>query len=155
IGLVAILPSKRATFHGAAAALLALTAPAAAGDINCAPVIGQLGSCGANNHLILPPAYYDHPFDGVVIENAITDMADMARVCAPNPLAAVAMACASRYTHPSGERRCYIYIAPDDYLNRYRVTIDAVRRHEVAHCNGWPQAHPRLLEGNGKGVFDP
>ena len=51
--------------------------------------------------------------------------------------------------------RCYIYIAPSSYLQRNRVSAEAVRRHEIAHCNGWPAGHPRLLEWDGKGEFDP
>ncbi len=36
-----------------------------------------------------------------------------------------------------------MYFAPADFLKQNRVTLDAVRRHEIAHCNGWPQSHPR------------
>jgi len=114
-----------------------------AGLINCALLVGQLG-CGLNDHYILPPKEYDRPFPGTIIENTVIDQEQMAIVCAPNPKAAVAMGCSRHYRHPSEERdRCYIYIAPDNYLNKYHVTVDAVRRHEIAHCLGWPQSHPR------------
>jgi hypothetical protein len=46
-------------------------------------------------------------------------------------------------TNLTGEQRCYIYIAPKWYLDKFRVTADAIRRHERAHCLGWPKDHPR------------
>jgi hypothetical protein len=117
----------------AAAALLASTiAPAAAVS-------------GANDSLILPPAVYDKPFPGRVIENTAVDMDDMAGLCSPNPKAGIAMGCSIHFDDSlTGKpRACYVYFAPDWYLQRFSVTREAVRRHEIAHCNGWPQSHPR------------
>lgn len=112
------------------------------GEINCAMTVGGAHGCGANDRYILPPAEYDRRFPGVVIENAMPDQTDMERVCAPNPKAAIAMGCSSRYQR-GDELRCYVWIAPDSYLNKYKVTVDAIRRHEIAHCLGWPQSHPK------------
>src|SRR5262245_39981451 len=34
-------------------------------------------------------------------------------------------------------------VAPASELKQHGVTVDAVRRHEIAHCNGWPGTHPK------------
>ena len=150
--------------HLITAALLALSAPAAA--TNCDPMrLYREGVCDSrppsiknknNDHLHLPPIEYDKPFVGTVIENAAKDMDDMANLCGVDPEAGgKLLGCARKFTHPTGERRCYIYIMPDSYLKQFAVTYDAVRRHEIAHCNGWPGSHPRPLEKSDKGIFDP
>jgi len=122
---------------------LAAFSGAAHGEVNCATVIGSYKDCGANNYYILPPQEYIRSYPGKIIENTAEDMQHMAFVCAPNPMAAVSLGCATPYVHSSGEKRCYIWFAPDWYLNSKKVTIDAVRKHEIAHCLGWPQTHPR------------
>jgi len=73
-------------------------------------------------------------------------MDEMADVCAPNPKAHIAMGCAIHFVHSVTGKptRCYIYIAPDYYLKRWNITTEAVRRHEIAHCNGWPGYHPDM-----------
>jgi hypothetical protein len=86
-----------------------------------------------------PPAQYDHPFAGKVFEITANTMAEMAVLCAPHPRAGRLFGCGP---HGSPEE-CHIIIAPVDYLNIYGVTAEQVRRHEMAHCNGWPAHHPR------------
>ena len=137
-----------------AAALLALTAPAAAiqcerkGDF-CDPTMGR-GTCPAgevrfqgecwtpNSIKILPPAEYDKPFSGILIEKRARDMNEMGDLCAPNLKANKLLGCSSLI-----DPFCIIRIAPDDYLKLYAVSVEAVRRHEIAHCHGWPGSHPR------------
>src|SRR5262245_2668562 len=131
----------------AAVLLMTLSAtPAAAIDfVDCSMVIGHLNVCGENDKKILPPKEYDHPFQGTVVEIIATEIEQMAIACAPNPLAAKAMGCAAKVDRPEyAYPRCYVFIAPDWYLKKNRVTLDAVRRHEIAHCNGWPQSHPQM-----------
>jgi hypothetical protein len=64
-----------------------------------------------------PPAQYDHPYDGLVGERVI-------------PVAETRVIWVSDNT-------CFI-ILPDDEL----APVDTYRRHEIAHCNGWPADHP-------------
>jgi hypothetical protein len=91
-----------------------------------------------------PPPIYDKPFEGTLIENIARDMFDMERWCAPHPRAGSLIGCAFTHENPiSGEYRCFIFIAPDFYLKRWNTTAEAARRHEIAHCNGWPNYHPR------------
>jgi hypothetical protein len=128
----------------ATAAVLALAMPAAASP--CPSGWEQHGDfCErkSNDVYVLPPAEYDKPFNGALVESIAKDMQDMADWCAPHPRAATLMGCAYRVPNLTGEQRCYIYIAPKWYLDKFRVTADAIRRHERAHCLGWPKDHPR------------
>jgi len=140
-----------------ATALLALSATAAEAvncdadqvqyEDTCEPKPPPMGprTAGVMNNHILPPAEFDKPFTGRLIENQIDDMEEMANVCSPNPKAAQALGCNQRYIHTvTGEVRCYVYYAPAWYMERHGVTIEAVRRHELAHCMGWPQSHPGM-----------
>ena len=88
---------------------------------------------------------YDKPFAGALIDNTAFDMADMADLCSPHPHAERLLGCSVRFML-NNRPRCYIYIAADSYLKKYKeygITAEAVRRHEIAHCNGWPGHHPR------------
>jgi hypothetical protein len=51
----------------------------------------------------------------------------------------VALGCSVRYPNPD---RCYITIATDDIIRKTLLNYEIILRHEVAHCNGWPQNHP-------------
>ena len=73
-----------------------------------------------------PPAYYVHPYNGPVIERVL-------------PLAQAQALCAKRGAPADAcswitKGRCYIVLpskgAPVKDINAYR-------RHEIAHCNGW------------------
>ena len=103
-----------------------------------------------DDYRILPPAAFDYDFPGVIIEKTATSKDDMAQWCAPNPKASIAMGCSTwALRMPNSHKTCWIYYAPDWYLQKYKVSQDAVRRHEIAHCNGWPGDHPP-----GGGVTD-
>ena len=148
-----------------AALLLALTVPAAAITCDterlqredvCDPTTPTKGSrIRDNNHKILPPVEYDKPFAGTLIENTARTMQDMADWCALHPPREV-LGCAFRFQNSKDEEpRCRIFIAPASELKQRGLTVDAVRRHEIGHCNGWPGSHPRSLEGSSKELFDP
>jgi len=84
-----------------------------------------------------PPSQYDHPYEGLVGERlmpvaetrVICDSLGASHSSADAP-GGVACAWVSDNT-------CFI-ILPDDEL----APVDTYRRHEVAHCNGWPADHP-------------
>jgi hypothetical protein len=86
-----------------------------------------------------PPSQYNHPYDGLVDERVM-------------PVAEVRVLCTSLgASHSSADASapggvacawvsddtCFI-ILPDDEL----APVDTYRRHEIAHCNGWPADHP-------------
>jgi hypothetical protein len=81
---------------------------------------------------ILPPPEYDRPYEGNLSEMRV-DREWLDKLCpAPQPLA-----CAIRTS-----TGCQIIIGDDDILQAAGLTLDIVRRHERAHCAGWPGDHP-------------
>ena len=40
---------------------------------------------------------------------------------------------------------CWIVLAPEEDMKRVGVWMDLIRRHEIAHCNGWPGDHRGAL----------
>ena len=102
---------------------------------------GRHGWCTARSALrqdikLEPPAQYNHPYDGPVVELVM-------------PVAEVRALCASQGASPRGvacswvsDGTCYIVLPSDE-----QVPISTYRRHETAHCNGWPADHPRRKLG--------
>ncbi len=86
-----------------------------------------------------PLSQYNHPYDGLV-EERVLPVAEVRVVCdslaashssadasAPGGTAACAWV---------NDDTCFI-ILPDDE----GAPVDTYRRHEIAHCNGWPADH--------------
>jgi hypothetical protein len=87
---------------------------------------------------LTPPPEYDRPYKGELIEIR-ADRERMDALCPKGPLGWSTNGCAL------GDRtRCVIVIATDDLLPWWRPYRE-VRRHEIAHCNGWPANHPRSV----------
>ncbi len=125
------------------------------GDLCIRCPAGQVkyeGECWTPNSIYaLPPPEYSKPWAGQVVETIAYDREDLDRLCAPQPQKGGILGCA----HRSGSD-CVISIAPLDVLKKRDIMIEAVRRHEIAHCNGWHHPKPRSLDGNGKGeAIDP
>jgi hypothetical protein len=86
-----------------------------------------------------PPAQYDHPYDGPVDER-VMPVAEVHELCtslgashsSADASAPGGVACAW-----VSDGTCYI-ILPDDE----QAPVATYRRHEIAHCNGWPANHP-------------
>jgi hypothetical protein len=78
-----------------------------------------------------PPARYNHPHNGPVVERVLPE-AEVRTVCMSMGTDLFATAC-------SWQRNgtCYI-VLPNDK----QVPVENFRRHEIAHCNGWPPNHP-------------
>jgi hypothetical protein len=77
-----------------------------------------------------PPPKYVHPYHGPVIERVL-------------PLAEARRACARMGTHADAcswvkRGTCHLVIP----LGGPVSDLGAYRRHEMAHCNGWPASHP-------------
>jgi hypothetical protein len=79
-----------------------------------------------------PPAQYNHPYDGQVVERVIT-LAEVRTLCMSMGTPLDTLACSWR-----SDGTCYI-VLPSDGM----APLDTYRRHEIAHCNGWPANHPR------------
>jgi hypothetical protein len=89
--------------------------------------------------IIPPPAVYDHAYTGRLAVQQGT-MAQIEHYChtmhgivSPHQ----ALGCAK-----IGEHRCFVVIPRIG--GQITASIQAqIRRHEIAHCNGWPANHPR------------
>jgi hypothetical protein len=78
--------------------------------------------------LLEPPAQYDHPYPGQVIEQQLSLLQTM-RLC-HGPVNACSWL---------DKGVCHIVIADDEKDARL---VALIHRHEVGHCNGWPHHHP-------------
>jgi hypothetical protein len=89
-----------------------------------------------NETIIVPPAEFDKPFVGQLEEFIINDLEELTNFCEG------LLGCAKRLQTVSGGPAlfCSIYLPADELIRRYGLTIEIVRRHEIAHCNGWD--HP-------------
>ena len=81
-------------------------------------------------YVLEPPVRYNHPYAGQTIERVLP--LDQARqVCAH--MGASADACSWVV-----KNKCYLVMPRDGPVK----DLNAYRRHERAHCNGWGEAHP-------------
>ena len=79
-----------------------------------------------------PPAKYDHPYDGQVVERVMPED-EVRSACMSMGLDSLTAACSWRINST-----CYVFLPTDG-----QAPVDTYRRHEIAHCNGWPADHPR------------
>jgi hypothetical protein len=75
-----------------------------------------------------PPARYNHPYDGQVIEQVMSP-AQVAMICVSH--GAFGAACSWKHNGV-----CHILLPKGDEL-----LLAFYRRHEMAHCNGWSYWH--------------
>ena len=78
-----------------------------------------------------PPARYNHPYDGPVDERVMS-VSEARTLC--NSLDAFPTGVACSWV---ADGTCHI-VLPNDY----QAPVSTYRRHEIAHCNGWPANHP-------------
>jgi hypothetical protein len=86
---------------------------------------------------VLPPLEYDHPY-GCALMITRGDKEVMTKECPKTPFR-ITLGCSHEY--PS-TNFCHVFIASDEILKAVGWTYEAVRRHEIGHCNGWPADHP-------------
>jgi hypothetical protein len=79
-----------------------------------------------------PPARYDHPYNGQVVERVVPE-AEVRSLCMSMGADAIGVACSWQ-----SNGTCNIVLPSDG-----RAPVAAFRRHEIAHCNGWPANHPQ------------
>jgi len=78
-----------------------------------------------------PPAQYNHAYNGQVVERVMPE-AEVRSVCMSMGTDLFAVACSWQINDT-----CYVVIPNDG-----QAPVDTYRRHEIAHCNGWPANHP-------------
>jgi hypothetical protein len=78
-----------------------------------------------------PPAQYNHPYAGRVDER-VMPVAEVRTLCRSVGASGRFVACAW-----VSNGTCHIVLPSDE-----RAPVSTYRRHEIAHCNGWPENHP-------------
>ena len=89
-----------------------------------------------------PPAQYDHPYPGQVVEQRLSRLQIISTCHGP------AESCSW-----VDKGVCYIALPQGEEDTRL---IAYIRQHEIGHCNGWPSHHPNArrmeYEPNAKGA---
>jgi hypothetical protein len=80
---------------------------------------------------IRTPAQYNHPYDGPVVER-VMHVAEVRTLCRSVGASGSLVACAW-----VSNGTCNIVLPNDE-----PAPVSTYRRHEIAHCNGWPANHP-------------
>jgi hypothetical protein len=79
-----------------------------------------------------PPEQYNHPYNRQV-EERVVPVAEARTLCMSMGADLLGVACSWQ-----SNGICYIVLPNDEY-----APVATFRRHEIAHCNGWPANHPR------------
>jgi hypothetical protein len=96
----------------------------------------QAALLAPEHRMIIPPAEYDHPYEGDLwILRANSEQ--MARLCPPpkNPRNYIT-GCAKIMMNG-----CWVVIADESILRKTGLSYRVVLRHEQGHCNNWPANH--------------
>jgi hypothetical protein len=88
-------------------------------------------------YVLEPPTQYVHPYHGQVIEQVLP-LQEARNLCAH--MGAPADACAWQ-----NKNKCFIVIPTNGPVS----DLNAYRRHEIAHCNGWDHSHSRDAHSEG------
>lgn len=85
----------------------------------------------------LPPAEYDHAYDGklTIVRAPDAQVRERCLTASTYNPAFQMLGCSRRNT--SGPNTCTIWIVTDDELRQLGWYYDIVLAHEVGHCNGW------------------
>jgi hypothetical protein len=105
--------------------------------MNNACKLGRHGWCApmsAEPHDVKlePPAQYNHPYDGPVVER-VAPTAEARALCTSQGALRRGVACSW-----VSDGTCYMVLPSDE-----QAPVSTYRRHEMAHCNGWPANHLR------------
>jgi hypothetical protein len=87
-----------------------------------------------NGAYVLPPTEYDHDYDKPLGTTRAKSLELVRQLC--NRRLSQGLGCAHRF--PTG---CWIIMASDELIQAAGWEPDIVRRHEIGHCNGWPEDH--------------
>lgn len=86
-----------------------------------------------------PPAKYDHPFNGVMRVDH-----DVAACIKMRPLVPgeIRLGCTDRRSKTADAKDlCIVHMLPEEELKRYGASSERLLRHNIGHCNGWPDDH--------------
>ena len=88
----------------------------------------------AEQHLVLPPLEYDHPYDGELVTVTAESTDEVRVLCPAVPFKSGWPLGCSRL---ASSNRCVVVLAREDIIVAYGWTLDIIKRHEIGHCNGW------------------
>ncbi|MRX31924.1 hypothetical protein [Aminobacter sp. MDW-2] len=106
--------------------------------------LADIAMAGKNDAEWNPPARYDHPYTGNLKVRYLPPK-DVYRLCAKMLKDANG---SEKGTYPGmrgcsvlkkGGKRCNVVVVDRTWK---KATPEAVLRHEIGHCNGWPFEHP-------------
>lgn len=80
-----------------------------------------------------PAPEFDHPYKGELTIVTAQSAEELQKACRNVP---AALGCSERWP-----TKCLITLAPDSIIKAHGWTMEAVIRHETAHCNGWHVDH--------------
>ena len=84
--------------------------------------------------MYLPPAEFDKPYPGKITIETVTSAQLQARCAAASQWS---LGCS--FPRPGN---CLILLVSETSMLIVGWTLEAMLRHERAHCNGWTQDHP-------------
>jgi hypothetical protein len=91
--------------------------------------------------LLVPPKEYDLPYKGTVIVVPANSQKQVRAMCPKTKFnLGVALGCAEERSWG-----CRVIMAPDAEITAAGFPPELVKRHEIAHCNGWPADHRGAL----------
>jgi hypothetical protein len=100
----------------------------------------------------LPPLKYDHPYLGRLLVIVGGNQIETGFACHQVRMPPI-LAC----TLPKYPGACLIIHALEDSIIETGTTLNIVLRHEIGHCNGWPEDHgysePFVIRGDDGGVI--
>src|SRR5262245_22195841 len=88
----------------------------------------------------MPPAEYDVPYTGELTIWRVQSQQGIRQHCWRATFTEHAIAC-TVHSRPYPSAWCDVYVLEDAILKKVGLTLAAVLRHELAHCNGWPGDH--------------
>jgi hypothetical protein len=85
-----------------------------------------------------PPEHYDHPYNGPLVVTVARDETHVRELCPSAKFTlGVALGCSVRHVTEG----CWVVLAPEAVISAAGFPPELVKRHEIAHCNGWPADH--------------
>jgi hypothetical protein len=90
---------------------------------------------------VVPPKEYDHPFGGTVIVLPARDQKQVRELCPKAKFMGAALGC----PEITSSWDCRVVLAADSVIKAAGFPPALVKRHEIAHCNGWPADHRGAL----------
>jgi hypothetical protein len=100
-------------------------------------VAASAATGAAEGPKLVPPPEYDHPYYGVLIVIPARDQNHVREMCPKTkfpPMGALGCTILQKGT-------CWVVMAPDADIKAAGFSPELVKRHENAHCNGWPADH--------------